>query len=284
MSTKRTPNKTSQNVSPKPSDWLLGFRHNVTSQLGEDGIIEQIFSLLPPQEERWCVEFGAGDGKNLSNTYNLTVNKGWHSVQIEANLNRFLSLAQVHAGNERVICLNQVITFEGPDSLDSVLARTPIPKDFDFLSIDIDGNDYYIWESLQEYHPKVLIIEFNPTIPHYVNFVQSRDMNVCQGCSLLALVELGKQKGYELICSTEWNGIFVDKKYFPLFGISDNSIWKMNQNYNFWTYVFQGFDGRIFVGGMNQLIWHGISVDLEAMQERFQILPPEQRVFGDRLR
>jgi len=284
MSTKRTPDKTSQNASPKPSDWLLGFRHNVTSQLGEDGIIEQIFSLLPPQEERWCVEFGAGDGKNLSNTYNLIVNKGWHSVQIEANLNRFLSLAQVHVGNERVICLNQVITFEGPDSLDSVLARTPIPKDLDFLSIDIDGNDYYIWESLQEYHPKVLIIEFNPTIPHYVNFVQSRDMNVCQGCSLLALVELGKQKGYELICSTEWNGIFVDKKYFPLFGISDNSIWKMNQNYNFWTYVFQGFDGRIFVGGMNQLIWHGISVDLEAMQESFQILPPEQRVFGDRLR
>lgn len=282
MTQKRAPGKIHPSSSSKPSDWLLAHRRSVTSQLGEDGIIEEIFSLLPPQEKRWCVEFGAGDGHYLSNTYNLIVNHGWYSIQIEANLGRFLALTRLHSGNERVICLNQLITFEGSNSLDSVLSRAPIPKDFDLLSIDIDGNDYYIWESLQEYRPKVLIIEFNPTIPHYVSFVQSCNMSVNQGCSLLALVELGKRKGYELICSTEWNGIFVDKEYFSLFGISDNSIWKMNQNYHFWTYVFQGYDGRIFVGGMNRLLWHGISVDLEAIQESIQILPPEQRVYRDR--
>ncbi len=282
MTPEEMPGETRRSSSPKPSDWLLGYRRNVTSQLGEDGIIEKIFGLLPSQEKRWCVEFGAGDGYYLSNTYNLIVNCGWHSIQIEASLDRFFALVRLHSGNDRVICLNQLITFEGSNSLDSVLSRTPIPKDFDLLSIDIDGNDYYIWESLEEYRPKVLIVEFNPTIPHYVNFVQSRDMNINQGCSLLALVELGKQKGYELICSTEWNGIFVDKRYFPLFEISDNSIWKMNQNYHFWTYVFQGFDGRICIGGMNQLLWHGISVDLKAIEERIQILPPEQRVYRDR--
>jgi hypothetical protein len=51
-----------------------------------------------------------------------------------------------------------------------------------------------------------------------------------------------------LIASTEWNGIFVDSKYFPLFGIADNSIWQMNQNYQFWTHVFQLYDGTVIVG------------------------------------
>lgn len=268
---------------PQRSDWLLSHRKSITSQLGEDGILEKIFEIIP-EGNKWCVEFGAGDGKLLSNTYNLIVNHNWSSVQIEANPDRFAVLSSRYSEREDVYCLNKVISFEGEGKLDDVLCNTPIPEDFDLLSIDIDGNDFHIWSSLEKYRPKVLVIEFNPTIPHYVNFVQKKDISVNHGCSLAALVELGKEKEYELICSTQWNGIFVDKKYYPRFNISDNSIWKMNHNYQFWTYVFQAYDGTLFLGGMNKLLWHNISVDLKMMEEMIQVLSPEERVFPDHLR
>ncbi|MEN9230551.1 MAG: hypothetical protein Q6L68_06555 [Thermostichus sp. DG02_5_bins_236] len=272
----------STNISLQ-SDWLLGHRKQITSQLGEDGILEKIFEIIP-EGNRWCVEFGAGDGKLFSNTYNLIVNYNWSSVQVEANPDRFSVLSNRYSEREDVYCLNRIISFEGEGMLDDVLSSTPVPEDFDLLSIDIDGNDYHVWSSLERYHPKVLVIEFNPTIPHYVIFVQKRDFNVNHGCSLAALVELGKAKGYELICSTQWNGIFVDKKYYSEFNISDNSIWKMNRNYQFWTYIFQAYDGTIFLGGMNKLLWHDIPIDLELLQEMIQVLSPEERVFPDHLR
>jgi len=173
--------------------------------------------------------------------------------------------------------INKILNFEGEDTLDQILAQTEIPTHFDLISIDVDGTDYHIWDSLQVYRPKVVVIEFNPTIPHYLVFAQAKDPRVNQGCSLLALQELGRQKGYELICSTEWNGIFVDSQYFNLFEIEDNLIWKMNQNYSFWTFAFQLYDGTIRLGGINKLMWHGIEVDLKGMEEMIQVLPPDQR-------
>lgn len=266
----------------KPNDWLLQYRKSVTSQLGEDGILEKVFEILPAQNH-WCVEFGAGDGATLSNTYNLINHQNWSSVQIEANPRSYERLASRYADKPNVTCLNQIVGFEGENTLDKILQTTPIPTDFDFLSIDIDGNDYYIWESLNVYRPKVVVIEFNPSIPHYVFFVQAKDTEVYQGSSLLALQELGKQKGYELIASTEWNGVFVDSQYFPLFEIQDNSIWKMNQNYQFWTYVFQLYDGTIVVGGNNKLIWHGVEVDFAEIQDLIQVLPSEKMGYPGRL-
>jgi len=268
--------------SQKPNNWLLQHRKKVTSQLGEDGIFEKIFEIISG-DARWCVEFGAGDGMRFSNTYNLINNKGWSAVQIEGSPKSYESLANRYADNDNVICLNQILGFEGENTLDKVLQTTPIPANFDLLSIDVDGNDYHIWESIQVYRPKVVIIEFNPTIPHYISYIQPRDPDVYQGSSLAALQQLGKKMNYELVASTEWNGIFVDAQYFPLFEIQDNSIWQMNQNYQFWTYVFQLYDGSIVLGGMNKLMWHGVEVDLSAIEELIQVLPPEERGYPGRL-
>lgn len=264
--------------SSKPNDWLLQHRNSVNSQYGEDGILEKIFEIIP-DGDRWCVEFGAGNGQRLSNTHHLINNKQWSSVQIEAGRKPFNLLASRYADRPQVICLNKIVSFEGENALDNILQSTPIPQNFDLLSIDIDGNDYHIWDSLQVYRPKVVLIEFNPTIPHYISYIQPRDMNVCHGSSLAALQRLGKQKGYELVASTQLNGIFVDAKYFPLFEIQDNSIWQMNRHYEFWTYVFQLYDGTIVVGGNNQMLWHEVEVDFAEIQEMIQVLPPEERVF-----
>jgi hypothetical protein len=260
----------------RPSDWLLQHRRKITSQLGEDGILEKVFEIIPDLNH-WCVEFGAGDGQTLSNTYHLINQQGWSSVQIEANSLLYEALASRYSDRDEVICLNRVISFTGDNTLDQVLQMTPIPLNFDFLSIDIDGNDYHVWDSLKLYRPKLIVIEFNPTIPHYVSYVQPKEVEVYQGSSLCALQQLGQEKGYELIASTEWNGFFVDSKYFPLFEIQDNSIWQMNQNYQFWTFVFQLYDGTVVVGGCNKLLWHNVEVDLEAIQEMIQVLPPEER-------
>src|SRR6185436_3102249 len=119
-----------------------------------------------------------------------------------------------YAGNERAICLQRFVTFDGDTRLDALLQTTPIPKDFDLLSVDIDGADYHVWESLTRYEPRVVIIEFNPTIPGHIEFVQPRDMTVNQGNSIRSLVKLGKQKGYELSCVTEYNAIFVRANLF----------------------------------------------------------------------
>jgi hypothetical protein len=262
----------------RTNDWLLQYRKNVTSQMGEDGIIEKIFELIP-DTNHWCVEFGAGDGVTLSNTYNLIANKGWASVQIECDSDKYTSLSNTHLANPNVVCIHELVSFEGSTTLDNLLSKTLIPTDFDFLSIDVDGNDYHVWDSLQTFRPKVVVIEFNPTIPQQVEFVQPRDINLNQGSSLLALVNLAKRKGYELIAATDWNAFFVDHVYFDVFNIADNSIWQLYKQTEYLTHVFQLFDGTIVVNGCNRLLWHNVELDLDVVQQEIQILPPEFRKY-----
>jgi hypothetical protein len=268
----------SQSSRLQRNDWLLQYRKSITSQLGEDGIIEKIIELLPDLNH-WCVEFGAGDGKHLSNTYNLIANCGWSSVQLENNVEKYQQLSNRYSDRSNVLCFNHFVHYEGEHTLDRILQQTPIPFDFDLLSIDVDGLDYHLWESLTLYRPKVLIIEFNPTIPNQVEFIQPKDLQCQQGSSLLALINLGKRKGYELICATDWNAFFVDHQYFEYFEIADNSIWQLHQNTKYLTYVFQLFDGTIVVQGCNRLLWHNIELDLDVVQQEIQVLPEEWRTY-----
>jgi len=247
--------------SPLPNDWLNSYAYNITSQFGEDGIIAKIFEILPQQDDYFCVEFGAGDGFTLSNTHTLINQKGWYSIQIEAHPDSYRKLMERYEDHPRVICAHRLVSFEGENSLDNILTQTPIPQDFDLISIDIDGNDWHIWDSLQIYRPKLVLIEFNPTIPYQVIFVQPRDMRIYQGSSLAAFIHLAQKKGYELIATTDINAFFVDRQYFSLFNISDNSIWNLYKNQSLCTFVFQLYDGTICLGGNNSLVWRRVTVD-----------------------
>lgn len=255
---------------------LLAYSRNVESQYGEDGIIAHIFSLLPPSERRYCVEFGAWDGKYLSNCFNLVRNHGWFGLFIEANSTKFQQLLLNHGHSDRVTCLNRYVTFDGPNQLDRLIEEARFPAGLDLLSIDIDGGDYFVWESVQAFRPRVVVIEFNPSIPNDVIFVQARDPAVNQGSSLLALVMLGKDKGYELVCCTLCNAIFVLAEYYPLFGLRSNHVSRLYRPACDGR-IFHGYDSVIHVTGMPELMWSRTAV----RSEDFQVLPASLRKFGD---
>jgi hypothetical protein len=255
---------------------LGGFYRNDFSQGGEDGILEEILRILPASEDPWCVEFGAWDGEHLSNTARL-VRLGYSAVLIEADEARFAALKTKFAANAKVICQAGYVQFDPPDTLDERLALTPIPVQFDVLSIDIDGNDYFVWESTVRYRPRVVVIEFNPTIGDDVDYVQSRSMPVQRGCSALALVRLGATKGYQPVAITTNNVIFVEASLFPLFGIADNSVGALRTDHSLVTHIFYGYDGTVMTIGNAMIPWHQVRLS----SARLQHLPSWLRAFPD---
>ena len=195
---------------------LLGYHENIYSQNGEDGIIEHIFKKCG-FKEGIVVEFGAWDGIKFSNTYNLWKNnKNIKAILIESNRKRYSKLLVNCNENVEPICKTVVNDKNSSDSLNNILinCKTDINNDnFLFMSIDVDGPDYSIWESFDVFKPKLVIIECSSGDIKHVN----------HGCSLYNVNELAKVKGYKLICHTG-NAFFIKDNLFDLFktGIIEN--------------------------------------------------------------
>jgi hypothetical protein len=212
----------------------------------------------------------------LSNCFNLVANHNWYGLFIEANDKKFEELLLNHGSSPNVTCLKRFVEFDGPNRLDTLIGEADFPINFDLLSIDIDGADYFVWESVEKFNPKVVIIEFNPSIPNDVVFVQTKDMTVNQGASLLALIILGREKGYELVCVTACNAIFVLNEFFPIFRLGSNHITSMYTPFCDGR-IFHGYDSYIFITGMPRLMWSQTTVT----SQDFQVLPTSLRKFGD---
>jgi hypothetical protein len=259
------------------SNWLAQHRADVTSQRGQDGVIAKIFEIIGTTNKS-CCEIGAHDGKSLSNTFNLITNHGWTGYLIEGDVDRFAKISKHHVENQkRVVTLNAYAGFEAPNRLDDLLTAMGAPADLDFLSIDVDGNDYHLWESLDGHHPRVVQIEYNGTVPNDVIFIQDRDFALNQGCSALALIELGKRKGYEVV-SLMSDAFFVRAELFSRFGIKDNSIDALHFDRHELR-IWQGFDGTFFNAGHRVA---GSRVRREFGPEDLQVLAPEERTFVKR--
>jgi hypothetical protein len=261
----------------KNSTWLLDYRYDEHSQSGEDGVIKKILNILP-NKDKWCVEFGAWDGLYLTNTRRLILAEGYSGILIEANKKKFEKLKLNYSNHKDTVTpINRFVGFGDNDNLDCILANTAIPSDFDLLSIDIDGNDYHVWKRVALYRPKLVVIEFNQTIPSEVRFVQKKIPALNQGASILSLYELGKEKGYELVCVLSYNAFFVRKEDFHLFEIEDNSPRSLRRDLSAITYFFSGYDGTIFLSGSKTLPWHRTSIS----ERQMQILPKFFRMFPD---
>ena len=260
-------------------NYLREFRGNITSQFGEDGIIAKIFNIIG-ETNKFCIEFGAWDGRLYSNTWTLINNGRWRGILIEGDSRRFQDLIASYEGKQNVVLVNKYVGLSGEFCLMLSLKAAACPNDLDFLSIDIDGMDYYIWESLEHFNPRLVVIEFNPTIPNDVFFIQPRDQSFNQGASLLALIELAGQKGYELVVTTDANAFFVRSDLFHLFGIKDNSIGAIHNPGGYESRIFQLFDGTLVLAGRKSLLWSEIPIEdwmLQPLAKRHRRFPPTMK-------
>jgi hypothetical protein len=222
---------------------IAEFAHNVTSQFGEDGIIAEIFRRIGTVHPS-CVEFGAWDGKHLSNTWSLWHEQGWRAVLIEGHPERHAALARSLADFPQVRALCAYVQPEGENGLDSLLANCGLEHDFDLLSIDVDGDDYHIWRGLNQFRPRVVVIEYNPTIPPDLELVQHKGGYF--GASARALVLLASAKGYRLACCTQTNCFFVDAVCWDMLGIAQPTLEDVFQRDNL-TYVINSYDGKTYL-------------------------------------
>lgn len=221
----------------------INFRKIVTSQWGDDGVIEEIFKRIGT-ENTFCVEFGAWDGKYLSNTWDLWHNQNWSAILIEGDAEREKALAQSIHNFPKVTSNHSLVTAQGENSLDHILTRLGAPGNLDLLSVDIDGDDYYIFEGLAKFTPRVVVIEYNPTIPPEMDLVQAPGEYF--GASALAMVNLAKKKGYGLVCCTETNCFFVLRSEYPKLEISEPDLAQVFPSDHL-TYVITAQDGRAFL-------------------------------------
>lgn len=190
---------------------IIKFQKKGFSQGGEEGILDFLITTIGVQK-KWFVELGASNGITGSNTRFLML-QNWNGICIEGNSKRFLSLKNNTKDFSNIFCCNKMVSLEYGYTINEILNDFPCPKDFDLLSIDIDGNDYWVWKSLTEYNPSLVVIEYNPNWSESLSIRYDKnhryDRTKYFGATATALESLGKTKGYTLVCLINGNLFFV---------------------------------------------------------------------------
>lgn len=201
-----------------PSVRDTGFR--VFSQFEEDGKLLFIFSILG-MDHKSFVEIGSDDGVN-SNSANLYFNFGWHGLFIDANRKsirrgkRFFA-KYPHPWFYRPKFVCSKLTRENVNEL---IESAGYSGKIGLLSIDIDGNDYWIWDAISAVEPQVVIIEthnefgmHNIVVPYDADYSYPGRHPDYHGASPVAMNRLARKKGYRLVGANElgFNFIFVRK-------------------------------------------------------------------------
>lgn len=230
---------------------LNRYAQNIYSQNGEDGIIQEACARLNIKKG-YFVEFGAWDGKYLSNTYNLYQNCDWSGCYIEGDQKRFQMLLK-NIDLKKILSINCFVSVDGENTLDNILRRHGVNKNLDIISIDVDSEDLAIWESLKNYRPRIVVIEFNPTIPNACEFVQPLGTHL--GNAPLSIIKLGAAKGYCPFAATDTNLFFIQKEIFDQLRLGKApTLPELRQEVGF---IFLGYDGSIITtGGITGNPWN----------------------------
>lgn len=193
-----------------------GFR--VFSQFEEDGKLLFIFALIGIPSGTF-VDIGAADGIN-SNCANLALNFGWHGIFIDGNKDNIRKGEAFYNQHPD--------TWEYPpkfihsmvmrENINDILKKADVPMDVDLMSIDIDGNDYWVWDAIDCITPKVIIIETHIefglrsiVVPYDKDYKFPGKHPDYHGASPIAMVKLANSKGYRLVGSNSYgfNTIYV---------------------------------------------------------------------------
>ena len=252
-----------------PTDYEK-FKNNIFSQNGEDGVIEYFLQKMQISTG-YFVEFGAWDGMHLSNCANLAKH-GWSGCFIEGDSERFTDLQKNYSTYSSIKLVNCFVRRHGDSSLDSILNSVNAPEIIDVLSIDIDGDDHAIWDSISSHQVRLLVIEFNPTIPANLVVIQEEKDDANFGSSLGALWELGNTKGFRLVAVTASNAFFLPNTECEKFSIPTFKPWDLKDT-TFETFLFHGYNGELKLSGNKMLVWHGINIT----ENQLQIIPKNLR-------
>ena len=201
-------------LPPNADFRTVGFK--VFSQWDEDGIIQYLISKLPI-ENRTFVEFGVEDYEE-SNTRFLLLNNHWQGMVLDA-----CSADIRHIQSDRIhwqYDLQARTAWITRANIDSLLAQSGFSDDLGLISIDVNGNDYWIWEAIQSARPRIVVVEYNSLlglqpicVPYQEDFdrTAAHRSNLYYGSSLAALHHLAKKRGYILLGSNVWghNAFFV---------------------------------------------------------------------------
>jgi hypothetical protein len=177
----------------------------VFSQWGEDGIIQALVREVP-LGERAFVEFGVEDYTE-ANTRFLLLNYGWRGLVIEAGPEH---VARIRQSREHWLYDLQVAhSFITRDNINGILRDAGMSGEIGLLSVDIDGNDYWVWEAIDVVHPTIVVAEYNyrfgPTatvaVPYAEDFsrFEAHPSWIYYGASLGALCHLAARKGYDFV-------------------------------------------------------------------------------------
>lgn len=192
---------------------------SVFSQFGEDGIIQYLVNRLEFPHHTF-IEFGVEDYTE-SNTRFLLLNNNWSGFIMDSSAKY---VARIRRREEYwKYDLRAIPAFVTRENINDLLAGSGFDRDVGLMSIDVDGNDYWIWRAVEVVRPIVVIVEYNSvwggeraiTVPYDEHFVRSRAHSsmMYYGASLRAFCELGRQKGYAFIgCNSNGNNAFFVRR------------------------------------------------------------------------
>jgi hypothetical protein len=195
---------------------LAPFELRVFSQNGEDGVLGEIIRRTGAPG-RWFVEFGTGAGIEC-NCALLADVFGWSGLFMEAGDEQYVGLERKYREHARIATRK---TFVTPENVDDLLDEQDVPAEFDLLSVDVDGSDYWIWEALERHRPRIVVIEYNGALAAHRRLVQPRATGGWRetdffGASLGALTLLGERKGYRHVhCDLTGNNAFFVRDDLP---------------------------------------------------------------------
>jgi hypothetical protein len=190
----------------------------VFSQWGEDGILQHVLRHVEVSTNIF-VEFGV-ENYTESNTRFLLLNNNWAGLVIDGSSSNidFIKSDDIYWRHN----LKAECAFITRENINDLICRNGITGEIGLLSVDIDGNDYWVWEAIDVVSPAVVVVEYNSrfgperavSVPYDAGFVRSRAHHsaIYYGASLAALCLLGKRKGYSFVgCNAAGNNAFFVK-------------------------------------------------------------------------
>jgi len=181
------------------------------SRCGEDDILQALIAdLLPVNHPRSAVDIGAGDGVRWSNTYALFT-QGWRGVGAEGDPSKVIKLARTYRHFPNVFACRARVS---PQTVVPLLQAYEIEKDFSVLSLDIDGNDYWVLRAiLSAFRPRLIVTEINEKIPPPIRFIVKYNPAFTLrhhffGFSIASLEDLCAEFDYSIV-ALEYNNAFL---------------------------------------------------------------------------